>query len=68
MQLTVRLVTRSRPGTWTRVIVLVIIIVAVLLSLGIGYGPATAITVIVGAGLSGAQVARALCAGNSPDA
>ena len=65
MELCVRLVTRSRPGMRTKVVILVIVIVAVLLAWSLGHEPVTAISLVLGAGLAGAQVARALMAGGA---
>lgn len=66
VELSVRLVTRPRPGTRTKVVVLVIIIVAVLVAWGMGREPVTAVSLVLGAGLAGAQVARALIPGRVP--
>ena len=49
----------------TKVVVLVIIIVAVLVAWDMGQEPVTAISLILGAGLAGAQVARALITGGT---
>ena len=68
MELSVKFVTRSRPGMWARTVVLVIVIVAVVVVWRAGYGPGTAIPLILGAGLAGAQVARALFARALPAA
>jgi hypothetical protein len=65
VELSVRLVTRPRPGIRTKVLVLVIIIVTVLMVWSTGQEPVTAISLVLGAGLAGAQVARALIAGGS---
>lgn len=62
MELCVRLVTRPRPGLRTKVVVLVIIIVAVLTVWGTGQEPVMAVSLVLGAGLAGARVARALTA------
>jgi hypothetical protein len=70
VELSVRLVTRPRPGTRARVLVLVIVAVLMVVW-GSGYEPVTAISLILGAGFAGTQVARALIAGGaavpSPD-
>jgi hypothetical protein len=66
MELSVRVVTRPLPGTMTRVLVIVVIVVTVLVILRAGYGPVTAIQLAFGAGLAGAQVARALLADAAP--
>ena len=50
----------------TKVVVLVIIIVTVLLIWESGQGPVTAVSLVLGAGLAGTQVARALVAGSTP--
>jgi hypothetical protein len=50
----------------TKVVVLVIIIVAVLVAWGMGQEPVAAVSLVLGAGLAGAQVARALMAGGTP--
>jgi hypothetical protein len=65
VELSVRLVTRPRPGIRTRVLILVIIIVAVLVVWGTGYEPVTAVSLVLGAGLAGARVARALLSGDA---
>lgn len=65
MELSVRLVTRPRPGMRTKVVVLVIIIVAVLVAVAAGQEPASAISLVLGAGLAGAQVARSLITGGA---
>jgi hypothetical protein len=62
MELSVRLVTQPLPGIWTRVLVVVIVVVAVLVLWRLGDGPLTAVQLVLGAGLAGAQVARALLA------
>jgi hypothetical protein len=68
VELSVRLVTRPRPGIRARALVIVIVIVVVWDS---GYVPVTAISLILGAGLAGTRIARALIAGGaavpSPD-
>jgi hypothetical protein len=66
VELSVRLVTRPRPGLRTRVLVLIIVIVAVLVACAAGCGPVTAISLVLGAGLAGAQVARVLLTPGSP--
>jgi hypothetical protein len=63
VELSIKVVTRPRPGLRTRVIVLVIVIIAVFVVRGTGSEPATAISLVLGAGLAGAPVARALIAG-----
>ena len=63
VELSIRVVTRPRPGLRTRILVLVIVIVAVLVAWGTGSEPVTAISLVLGAGLAGARVARALITG-----
>lgn len=66
MELSVRLVTMPRPEIRTRVLILVIVVVAVLAVWRTGQEPVTAISLILGSGLAGARVARALLAGGAP--
>jgi hypothetical protein len=65
VELSVRLVTRPWPGIRTKVLVLVIIIVTVLVVWATGQEPVMAISLVLGAGLAGARVARALMAGGA---
>ncbi|HUY50651.1 MAG TPA: hypothetical protein VMV92_33920 [Streptosporangiaceae bacterium] len=60
MELCVDLVTRPRPGTGTRIVVLIILIVTVAVLSRAGYDLPGTITVVLGAGLTGAAVAPAL--------
>ena len=64
--LCIRVGTRPQPGTWPRVVVLIIIIVTVFVSVRLGYSLPDVITLILGAGLAGAQVTRALLAPPEP--
>jgi hypothetical protein len=66
MELSVRLVTRPRPETGTRVLILIIVIIAVLAFQRTGYAPGTAIPLALSAGLAAAQVARALLDDKTP--
>jgi hypothetical protein len=50
MQLSIRLVTRPRPGVWPRVAVTVVIIVIVAIAGWAAYGPSGAIAVLAGSG------------------
>lgn len=50
----------------TKVVVLVVVIIAVLVASSMGQEPVTAISLVLGAGLAGGQVARTLTAGGAP--
>jgi hypothetical protein len=66
MELSIRYTTRPLPGTRVRIVVLVIIIVAVMVAWGASGDPGTAVAAVLGAGLAGARVARALLGGARP--
>jgi hypothetical protein len=68
MELSIRFVTRPLPGTVIKTVVVVIVIVAVVVVWRAGCGLDTAIPLILGAGLAGARVARALFAPALPAA
>jgi hypothetical protein len=65
VQLCVNLVTRPQPGLRTRVVVLVIILLTVIVIRVTGSGLPDALTLILGAGLAGAKVARSLVPGTA---
>jgi hypothetical protein len=50
MQLSVRLVTRSRPGVWPRVLVTIVIIVIVAAACWAWAGPSGVVAVLAGSG------------------
>lgn len=66
MELCIKLVTRPLPGTWARIVIFITVVIVVLAAWHTSHEPATVIPVILGTGLAGAQVARALLAGATP--
>jgi hypothetical protein len=66
MELSIKLVTRARPETGTRVLILIIVIIAVLAFRRAGYAPGTTIPLVLSAGLAAARVARTLLDDTTP--
>jgi len=60
MEFYVRVRTRARPGTWTRLLITVVIIVIVTVAAWVGYGPATVIALFAGGGLGTQAVIRSI--------
>lgn len=50
MQLSIRVVTRPRPGVWPRVLVTIVIIVIVAIAGWAAYGPSGVVAVLAGSG------------------
>jgi hypothetical protein len=65
MQLSIKLVTRPRPGVWPRVLVTIVIIVIVAAAGWACYGPSGVIAVLAGGGAL-AQLAPRPAAGREP--
>jgi hypothetical protein len=63
VELSIRVVTWPEHSLRSRGIVLIIVIIAVFVAWETGCEPVTAISLVLGAGLVGAHVARALIAG-----
>jgi hypothetical protein len=66
VDLSIRLGTYPQPGTWPRVVILVIVVITVLAAVRLGYGLSGVVTLVLGAGLAAAQIARALLSSRRP--
>jgi hypothetical protein len=66
MELSIRIITWPRPIIRARVVVLIIVIVAILAFWLAGYAPGTAVSLVLGAGLGAAQIARVLTGDITP--